>query len=395
MAPLHVAHIQASMSPEHGGPTKSLANYCQAQSRAGHRVSIWTLEGYPNASDAIRLPEPIENHVFRTRPPLQLGRSPDLRAGLRTGDTVDLYHLHGTWSLAMAYGSIEARFRGRPYIVELMGMYESWCLRRRWLKKRLVRWWFQDRILREAACLHVNSNQEAIDLNAMGFRRPIAVIPVGVDTDTVAAHAAQLPSESPWSELAGERAFILYFSRIHPKKGLDMLIRCWAQLSPRHPGLRLVIAGTGSPKYVDECRQLALELGVAGSCVWTGHVDEIEKAWLMSHAHCFVLPTHSENFGNTVAEALAHSIPVITTTRTPWSDLVQHHCGWQVPDTVEGIRSALEEAIAMSPATRRTMGDNGSSLVRRQYSLDSVVAKMLALYEWTLGKGQKPDCLAY
>ncbi len=393
MDPLHIAHLQAGMSPEHGGPTKSLSNYCQNQAKAGHRVSIWTLEGYRNASAAIRLDAPVENHVYPTRPPLQLGRSPDLRRALRSAESPDVFHLHGAWSLVMAYGASEALRRKRPYVVELMGMYESWCLGQKWLQKRILREWFQDRILRHAACLHVNSQKEGEELQAMGFHRPIAVIPVGVDVGSITSAIAQLPPEAPWPEVA-DRKFILYFSRIHPKKGLDLLIRAWEHLAGRFPEWRLVIAGTGDQGYIDQCLKLAEEVRVAGSCVWTGHVDEPQKTWLLSKAHCYVLPTHSENFGNTVAEALAHRTPVITTVRTPWSDLAPNHCGWQVADAVPAIQAALEESMNKDAASRKAMGDSGLSLVTSRYSLESVTKDMLAVYAWARCGGPKPECMA-
>ena len=381
------------MSPEHGGPTKSLSNYCQSQASAGHRVSIWTLEGYPNTSPAIRLEAPISNHVFRTQQPLQLGRSPDLRRGLHEAEPTDIFHLHGAWSLAMVYGAKEANRRKRPYVVELMGMYESWCLRKRWLEKRILRKWFQDDVLQGAACLHVNSQKEAEELQSIGFRRPIAVIPVGVDTQVVSTQMSNLVDYPPWPELSG-RQFILYFSRIHPKKGLDLLLECWSRVVARFPEWRLVIAGSGDKPYVDHCRELADGLNLAGSCLWTGHVTEQQKTWLLARAHCYVLPTHSENFGNTVAEALAHQTPVITTTQTPWNDLAPNQCGWQVGDNASDVGVALDEAMQMSAETRRKMGQEGASLVQRRYSLASVTKDMVAVYHWALGSGPKPECLA-
>lgn len=389
---MHVAHVQASMSPEHGGPTRSLANYCQSQSQLGHRVSLWTLEGYHGTSPAIRLASPIENHVYPTTTPRHLGRSLALQSGLRRAETPDLFHLHGAWSLAMLYGANEARQRGCPYVVELMGMYESWCLRQKWLKKRIVRWWFQDRILRDAACLHVNSHKEADDLRAMGFRRPIGVVPVGVDVDSVTKAVSQLPDASPWPELRG-RQFLLYFSRIHPKKGLDLLLRAWARFATSHPEMRLAIAGGGPQEYVNACKALTERLGISDTCLWTGHVDELQKSWLLSRCHCYVLPTHSENFGNTVAEALAHRTPVLTTTQTPWSDVSIHGCGWVVQDNLEEISRALSEALAIGNEARRVMAQNGRDLVESRYSLRSVTQEQLAIYQWIAGEGPRPECV--
>jgi glycosyltransferase involved in cell wall biosynthesis len=471
---MKICHVQGIFSPEHGGPAKSLENYCQKQVESGHRVSVWTLEGFPNSSAAIRLPPPVEMHVGRVDPPARLGGSSALRRQLREAESPDIYHLHGAWLRAMYYGAIEARRRQRPYVLELMGMYEPWALRQKRWQKWMVRWWFQDRILREAACLHVNSTQEAEYLRKLGFKAPVAVIPVGVDvakvemlpgevacwnkeqipqakTDftgqgpvkyaedftgqgkqpgeiasqpggLIASHSTGQGFHGPTAgevadrklhgarepeiqskllrELEG-RPFILYLSRIHPKKGLDLLIRAWATvqhtrhstLDTRHSDWLLVIAGTGAQSYVDECRQLAAQLGIANQCFWAGHVDELQKSWLFTHARCYVLPTSSENFGNVVAEALAHGTPVITTLHTPWTDLPKHRCGWLINNTESEMSQALNEAMRMDAATRKEMGTNGKELVRRCYSLELVCRNIQAVYEWVLGGEAKPECV--
>jgi glycosyltransferase involved in cell wall biosynthesis len=138
---------------------------------------------------------------------------------------------------------------------------------------------------------------------------------------------------------------------------------------------------------------LAEQLGIANQCLWAAHVDELQKSWLFTHARCYVLPTSSENFGNVVAEALAHGAPVITTRHTPWTDLPKRHCGWLINNTEAELCRALDEAMRMDAATRQEMGKNGEELVRRCYSLELVCKNILAVYEWVLGRGAKPGCV--
>ena len=101
----------------------------------------------------------------------------------------------------------------------------------------------------------------------------------------------------------------------------------------------------------------------------------------------------SENFGNTVAEALAHRTPVITTSHTPWSDLPKNQCGWLVDNSEQQLRSVLAESMNLSAETRRTMGINGEALVRGSYSLEIVCKNMLEVYEWVVKGGSKPECV--
>src|ERR1051325_2265409 len=172
---MRILHIQGIFSPEHGGPAHSLANYCVGQARRGHEVSAWVLEGFRHTSSAIRLPPPVKTVVHRVGFPAALGRSAEMRRHLATLETPDVIHLHGAWLRAMHYGAAEARRRGVPCLVEVMGMYEPWGLRQKWPRKRIARWWFQDSILRDAACLHVNSAREGEHLRQLGFTAPLAV----------------------------------------------------------------------------------------------------------------------------------------------------------------------------------------------------------------------------
>jgi glycosyltransferase involved in cell wall biosynthesis len=435
----HITHIQGGLSPEHGGPTQSLANYCRGQVAMGHKVSVWVLEGFPKTSPAVQLQPPIQMHVFQTGFPAKLGRSTEMSRQLRKADSPDIYHLHGAWFRAMHYGAVEAQRRKKPYVLEVMGMYEPWQLRHKWVRKSIARWWFQDQILQGAACLHVNSKPEADSIRALGFKAPIAIIPVGVDVEKIKEQQSVLPTKSPWPELV-DRPFILYLSRLHPKKGLDLLIRAYAltmkaetgklkpetgkqksevrsqeseslsslksqvsilqsevsSLKPQVSSLPLlVIAGTGEESYVKECRQLAEQLKIADQCLWVGHVNETQKSWLFSHAHCYVLPTQSENFGNVVAEALAHGTPVITTRNTPWKDLEKHNCGWIVDYNEDELCNALHLVLNLDKASREKMGSNGERLVNNHYSLQSVLENINAVYQWLVNGKSAPDCVEF
>ncbi len=391
---MNINHIQGIFSPEHGGPTQSLSNYARFQAADGHRVQIWALEGFPNISPAMRLDPPIEMMIFQVEKPARLGGSAEMMRRLRSAESPDVYHLHGAWLRAMHYGASEALRRERPYVLEVMGMYEPWCLRQKWPSKRIARWWFQDRVLQNASCLHVNSMVEAQNIRAQGFKTPIAVIPVGVDVEEIIKRKAAVPADSPWPELRG-LPYILFLSRLHPKKGVELLIRSWAQVLKERPGRNadwmLAIAGTGDKEYAERCRQLANELGIADRCFFAGHVDELQKTWLYSHAQCYVLPSYNDNFGNTVAEALAHATPVIATKHTPWKSLVENNCGWLTDTTEADLSQPLKEALDMNAATRAEMGARGESLVRRRYSLDFTCKSIFGVYQWLLGKSGPPD----
>lgn len=388
MPPLRIIHVQGIFSPEHGGPTYSLANYCHGQTKGGHHVAVRVLEGYPHTSPALRLAPPVDMAVCRVGFPSKLGSSAALRRQLRQDPTPNIYHLHGVWLLAMHHGAQEARRRGTPYVVELMGAYETYARGQKWLRKWISRKLFQDDLLRRAGCLHAGSLNEARDLRALGFRTPIAVIPVGVDTRKIAEATGQ--ARAGWTE----HPFLLYLARLHQKKGIELLLRVWAEENKRFPEHRLMIAGGGTPEYVRDCQRLAGELRIQDSCEWLGQVSETEKSWLYRHADAYVLPTYSENFGNTVAEALAHGTPVVTTTQTPWTHLPEEGCGWIADPDVASLRAAIGSTLEASSQERQAMGVKGKQLVKRRYSLASVLERMDRMYGWLLG-GPRPDDLLF
>ncbi len=411
---MHIAHIQGIFSPEHGGPAQSLTNYGRGQAAAGHRVEVWALEGFPQTSPAIRLPPPVEMRVFSLEAPARLGRSSAMRRAIERAEPSELYHLHGTWLRAMYYGATEARHRKRPYVLELMGMYEPYGLQQKWLQKRITRWWFQDRILHHASCLHVSSRQEGRNLRALGFKAPIATIPVGVVLDPGQPALRVSADEAPWRGVEA-RPYVLYLARIDAKKGVEVLLQAWACLqasgglcseanSPetgfqsqlaRRGGSdwKLLIAGTGQSDYVARCKRAAQELGIGESVVWAGQVTEAQKSWAYTHAALYVLPTFSENFGNTVAEALAHETPVVTTTATPWEALVTRRCGWIASPDVSSVAAAMREAMALSARERNEMGKRGRKWVEEEFSLCAVIKKLDQVYRWVTQRGPQPSCV--
>ncbi len=124
---------------------------------------------------------------------------------------------------------------------------------------------------------------------------------------------------------------------------------------------------------------------------FTGPVEGQAKWDLYRRADLFVLPTFSENFGISVAEALAAGVPVITTHGAPWSALPQHQCGWWVPTGAAPLAEALREATSISDDARSAMGARGRQLVQQQFLWPKIAAEMRALYEWTLGLGPQPS----
>ena len=187
---------------------------------------------------------------------------------------------------------------------------------------------------------------------------------------------------------AGEITF-LSLSRIHPKKGLLELVEACARLKDKN--WRVIIAGIDSNGYQAIVEDAVNKANLQQKFSFVGPVYGEQKTALFAKANVFVLPTHSENFGLVIAEALAHGLPVITTTGAPWAELNTESCGWRIPTGVDALEEALVKAISMPKFKLIEMGLRGRKLIEDRYKWPPIIQKHNALYQWILGTGQRPD----
>jgi glycosyltransferase involved in cell wall biosynthesis len=386
-----ISHVIGIFSPEHGGPVVSLANYASGQAKAGLKVQIRTVEGYPNTGPAVRLPSPIDERVFPLGKPFKLGRSRAMSEFMRAESGPDIYHLHGAWLRAMYYGYREAIGRNKPYLVQVNGSYQPFDLKRKPWRKNIVRMWYQDRIFHRAKCLHVNSTKEAAEIRAMGFTAPIVVIPAGFDFVEMDHRLNSLP-DNLWPELR-TRPFFLYLARIHPSKGIGLLLQAWSELTQEFPDMTMVVVGGGERDHVAQFRAQAKDLGIEDRCLWKGFVTEDEKVWAYANARFYCLPSFTENFGNTVQEALGLGTPVVATNATPWTNLGKIGCGWVADCTVDSVRSELKLALSTPSSILREMGRIGRKYIMDGFSLESVINEQIRTYRWLLGEAPPPSCM--
>lgn len=290
---------------------------------------------------------------------------------------VRLVHVHGLWLPLHHAAARDARRAGVPLVVSARGMLEPWALAHRRWKKRIAWAVYQRRDLRHAAVLHATSEAEAISIRRLGLKRPVAIVPNGVD----------IPAVLPMRE-RGDRRRALLLSRLHPVKGIPLLIDAWARVRP--VGWDLLIAGPDEDGYRATLEALVRAAGLSASITFAGPIADADKWALYRAADLFVLPTHSENFGLVVAEALGAGLPVLTTTGAPWKELETHRCGWWTDVSADAIAEALRAATETSRDDLDAMGARGHALVLDRYGWDDVARQMKAVYEWIGSRGDRP-----
>jgi glycosyltransferase involved in cell wall biosynthesis len=291
-------------------------------------------------------------------------------------------HIHGLWRLHYWQAARYARELRIPSVVSVHGMLYRQALAEHGGFKRLARWLYQDGVLQTAACLHATAADEIVEIRRLGFSKPIAMIPWGVD---IPDHAEVSRIDQ---QLTSPRRTVLYFGRLHPRKGLDRLLHAWSRLA--RDGCRLVLAGGDADGYQSTLTSLASELGISDSVEWAGIRSGADRERLFANATVLVLPSAYENFGLVIPEALARGVPVIATHGAPWASLVEERCGWWIEPGVDALAAALSDALGRSGDELRAMGERGRRFAGSRFRWPCVSNAMCELYEWVLGAGPRP-----
>lgn len=284
-----------------------------------------------------------------------------------------LVHINAIWQPQPWWFQQVAQELGIPVVLSPHGMLEPWILARHPWRKRIALMLYQRKAVAGAVALHATAEQELVQFRKLGFRNPAFVVPNGVDL-------SEIKQKNTWDKVTN----ILFLSRVHPKKGIDILIEAIANLG--NPNLKITIAGEGEAAYIEKLKQLVAQRGVAEQFHFVGGVYGDAKWELYHNADMFVLPTYSENFGIVVAEALYTGLPVLTTTGTPWQELQTESCGWWIDLNAANVAKAIAEASQLTPAELKQMGLNGRKLVAAKYDIKAVALAMNSKYEELIGQ---------
>lgn len=302
-------------------------------------------------------------------------------------------HFHGLWQAQTRLGARAAGSARVPYLVAAHGMAEPWALRHKYWKKRLYLAMVEGRKLRRAACLHALSRPEIGHLRAIAPWTPIGFVPNGVDLRAFDHLPPRSELESEHPELRG-KFVLLFFARLHVKKGLDLLAEAVRRISPDRPDLHVLLAGTDEGAWAP-FRSRMEEAGLSDRITYLGHVsgEGARRAWAASDA--FVLPSYSEGFSMAILEAMACCLPCLITTACHFPEADAAGAAVAVEPTVDDVTRGLRELLERDARERADLGRNGRRLVERDYTWDRQAHRLAALYDWLAGGGSPPDCVEW
>ena len=381
-SPLHILHLITSLNPAGGGPAQGVRNITACYGALGAVPTIVSLDA-PDApwlelghARAVGL-GPGRGGTFSYAPRLL----PWLRA--HAGD-FDAAVVHGLWQYPGVAARLALRTAGVPYFVYPHGMLDPWFRHEYPLKhaKKCLYWWLaQHAVLRDAAAVLFTCEEER-RLARASFRpyrvREAVVnygttLPAGGRPEQRDAFLAAFPA------LHGQR-LLLFLGRIHEKKGCDLLIDGFAEAASRETALHLVMAGPDQTGWQADLQRRAAEHGVAGRITWTGMLQGDLKWGALQAAEAFVLPSHQENFGIAVAEALAVGTPVLISDKVNiWREIEADDAGLVAPDTRAGTVSLLQDWLVLSPDERQQMAARARDCFAQRFEMRQAVENLLAV----------------
>jgi glycosyltransferase involved in cell wall biosynthesis len=287
--------------------------------------------------------------------------------------------VHGLWKYCSVASRRWHKRTGRPYVVHPEGMLEPWALQNASWKKRIAALLYENKHLREAACLRALCEAEALSFRAYGLSNPICVIPNGVDLPTL--------SGSNVRQDAQNRRTLLYLGRLHPKKNVANLIHAWNQTFNSQAGKNdswiLAIAGWDQSGYENKLKAIA----AVPSIVFLGPQFGSDQSECYRTCDAFILPSLSEGLPMTVLEAWAYAKPVLMTPECNLPEGFSAGAALPIGQDRGEIAAGLRSIIQMSDNDRKAMGARGRDLVATKFAWPRVGEQMRAVYEWVLGGG--------
>jgi glycosyltransferase involved in cell wall biosynthesis len=335
--------------------------------------------------------------------------APELkRLAAKAVEQAEWFHGHGLYVWTNMWLGGEARRRGKPLVYHPQGFFDPWILRRSPGKKRLAHWLFEDANIKHVGWWRAVSSKEAEQIRAaVGPRAIIHVIPNGVDLDEVDGQDAARVTSDEWRVTSGSREQggigpevgtsdsqpftrhgawarrrrpkrLLFLSRIHAKKGLDLLVPAWGKLTKEFPDWELLIVGPDEGGYQATVEKMIADCGCGESCWIYPAVSGAEKHALLRTADLFVLPSYSEGFPMAVLEAAAHRIPVVQTDECNFPELTAAGGAWECRPERDAVEKELRKALTAEDSERAEKGLRGRELVERSYSWDQIAGSVLA-----------------
>jgi glycosyltransferase involved in cell wall biosynthesis len=368
---MRLLHITDTLDPRYGGTPAAVNNLAHGLTGLGCSNTIIYLASPSDKS----ITPPFDNVGL----PGRIGRykySPELVSALkRSQHKYDAVIVHGVWTYA-SLGTWQAlRSAGLPYFVFPHGMLDPWFKRYYPLKhlKKFIYWILLERmVIRDAAAVLYTSEEEKIGAGRTFWPYSPAreeVVGLGIQSPgPISDNSGSDAFYALYPELRGKR-ILLFLGRLHPKKGCDLLLEAINLAGSHTPNVKYVFAGPGDDKINLQLRSQARRLGISENVMWVGMLQGSTKWAALRAAEALILPSHQENFGIVVAEAMACGRPVLISNKVNiWREIEADGAGLVESDTVQGALRLISRFFSLSDAERLQLGQNASRSFARRFT---------------------------
>ena len=376
---MRILHSTRSVNPDGGGVVEAVKQFSLAHQRQGHTVEVVSLDA-PGSPWVRDFPLPI--HAFgpgRGKYGYSAQLVPWLKMNRERFDAVIVdglwqYNVFGVWRACVGTAT--------PYFVFPHGMLDPW-FKRTYPLKHLKKWlywpWAEYRVLRDARAVFFTCEEEKrLARESFWLYRA---------NETVASLGLAEPPGDPATQRAlflqkfpnlREKRLLLFLGRLHVKKGCDLLIEAFAAVAKKNPALHLVVAGPDQTGWQATLQERARVLGLAERITWPGMLSGDLKWGAIRAAEAFILPSHQENFGLAVVEALACGVPVLLSDKVNiWREIVDDHAGVVADDSLTGTTKLMETWASNSTETLKKMRVDARACFGKRFEINRAAQALI------------------
>jgi len=378
---MKILHVTSSISPEGGGVATAVAGITSTLVDKSVECTVFSTVGARVGTNPYRL-EGVETHLFQTSQLDRFWRGHSFKLKSSLGQIIssyDLIHIHELWTYPGLAAYQVAKSTNKPYVVTPHGFLDPKRLSHKSFKKRPYMKLIERNILNQASTLFALTITEKEHIRNLGISSPISVIPNGVFPEMFNTLPLQAGVLNKLSQVKG-KYIILYMGRIHPLKGIDLLVEAFGEITSVRDDVCLVIAGEDEVGYRSHVELKLSNLGVLDQTIFTGLLNETDKIAILGTADIFVLPSYSEGFSMALLEAMASSLPVIITDKCYFPEVRTSDAGFIIKTESNQLRDALMNFLE-NPEKIKQMGKRGRELVSQKYTWDKVVDQIKLIYQ--------------
>ena len=300
-------------------------------------------------------------------------------------EKADILHMEALWRYPQLLMVAWKKHKKTPIVCTPHGMLDPYIIKNQGVVKRLVSNIFFQKSLEAVDCYHALCQKELEDIRAYGLKQPVAIIPNGIN----------LPDPDLNFEKTDKKKHLLYLGRLHKKKGVDLLLKALAAINKERKELlndwQIDLVGWDHEGCKAELEKIVSENRLEDKVVFHGGLFGKDKQRMYATADGYILPSHGEGLPMTVLEAWSWQLPVVMTPECHIPEGYDADAAIKINDNVESVEKGLKTFLGMRDEERLSMGMRGYDLVCKKFTWDVSARKMIEVYEWLLGRIEKPD----